>query len=161
MKLTPHFSLEEFGLPAELQTDLNVYKAWRLALLLEPSRTALGVPFRITSGYRSPEHNKRVGGAKNSDHLWTGKKAAVDVVISATPVRRWMAAVQIADNEDYGQLIWYLDTNHIHVSLPTPKHHRELLIAYRTASGERKYELHPRKKWSYRIRELDTRLLLT
>ena len=36
---------------------------------LQATRTAIGKPFYITSGYRSPEHNAAVGGAKNSFHL--------------------------------------------------------------------------------------------
>lgn len=36
---------------------------------LQALRDDLGVPMLVTSAYRSPEHNKRVGGAKNSMHL--------------------------------------------------------------------------------------------
>jgi zinc D-Ala-D-Ala carboxypeptidase len=36
---------------------------------LQGLRDALGVPLIITSAYRTPEHNKRVGGAKNSLHM--------------------------------------------------------------------------------------------
>lgn len=36
---------------------------------LQQLRDALGVPLLITSAYRSPEHNKRVGGATNSYHM--------------------------------------------------------------------------------------------
>lgn len=37
--------------------------------ILQKTRTAIGKPFYITSGYRSPEHNAAVDGAKNSYHL--------------------------------------------------------------------------------------------
>ena len=37
---------------------------------LQAVRTALGRPLVINSAYRCPEHNRNVGGAKNSQHLW-------------------------------------------------------------------------------------------
>jgi hypothetical protein len=43
---------------------------------LQALREALGVPLLITSAYRSPEHNRKVGGAKNSLHM---KGVAFDV----------------------------------------------------------------------------------
>lgn len=36
---------------------------------LQALRNALGKPMIINSAYRSPEHNRRVGGAKASQHL--------------------------------------------------------------------------------------------
>lgn len=36
---------------------------------LQKLRDALGHPMILTSAYRSPAHNKRVGGAKNSKHM--------------------------------------------------------------------------------------------
>lgn len=36
---------------------------------LQALRDTLGVPITLVSAYRSPEHNRRVGGAKNSYHL--------------------------------------------------------------------------------------------
>jgi zinc D-Ala-D-Ala carboxypeptidase len=36
---------------------------------LQALRDRLGKPLILTSAYRSPEHNKRVGGAKNSRHM--------------------------------------------------------------------------------------------
>lgn len=37
--------------------------------LLDPIRESWGSPLYITSGYRSPQLNKAVGGSINSDHL--------------------------------------------------------------------------------------------
>ena len=36
---------------------------------LQTLRTLIGKPIKITSAYRSPAHNKKVGGAKASQHL--------------------------------------------------------------------------------------------
>lgn len=73
--LTPHFSLEELtttelrGLenrpPPEVVENLR-----RTALALEAVRTLLGDrPILVSSGYRSPDVNRRVGGAANSAHM--------------------------------------------------------------------------------------------
>lgn len=37
---------------------------------LQSLRTDLGFPFRITSAFRSEEHNAKIGGAENSMHLY-------------------------------------------------------------------------------------------
>lgn len=46
--------------------------------LLEPIRTLVGQPVRILSGYRCPELNTTVGGAKHSAHL-DGRAADFEV----------------------------------------------------------------------------------
>lgn len=43
---------------------------------LQELRDKLGIPLLVTSAYRSPEHNKHVGGAKNSYHM---KGVAFDI----------------------------------------------------------------------------------
>jgi len=45
---------------------------------LQKLRDLIGKPIIINSGYRTPEHNKKVGGAKNSYHL-QGKAADIKV----------------------------------------------------------------------------------
>jgi hypothetical protein len=46
---------------------------------LDTCRDLSGVPFLVTSSYRDPEHNRKVGGAPGSMHL---KGRAVDIVCS-------------------------------------------------------------------------------
>jgi len=49
---------------------------------LDEAREIAGIPFKINSAFRTPEHNAKVGGKDNSSHL---KGLAVD--ISATDSR--------------------------------------------------------------------------
>ena len=65
--------------PAEFTEDLRpVFDKMHpdFLLKLDTCRDLCGVPFAITSSYRSPEKNRRVGGAPGSMHL---KGRAVDI----------------------------------------------------------------------------------
>ena len=83
MQLTEHFTLEEFTrsttasrlkidnrVPGELMPNIQL-----TAIKLELVRKALGKPIIITSGYRCPLLNARVGGVSTSAHT---KGLAVD-----------------------------------------------------------------------------------
>ena len=45
---------------------------------LDQAREHAGIPFYITSAYRTPEHNAKIGGSPNSSHL---KGLAVDISV--------------------------------------------------------------------------------
>ena len=73
-----HFKIDEFvkSQTATAQSIANVPSAEGLKNLetlvhcvLDPLREAWGAPIIVTSGYRCPVLNARVGGAKNSYHL--------------------------------------------------------------------------------------------
>lgn len=92
MKLTENFHLNEFAskdgaeTPCEAQVNLK-----ELALNLQALRDELGLPIVINSGYRSPAHNKRVGGAKSSQHL-LGK--AADIRVPGVEAREVYAKIE-------------------------------------------------------------------
>jgi lysozyme len=50
--------------PAELWPNME-----RTAKVLDEARKRLGASIRITSAYRSPAYNKRIGGVSNSTHV--------------------------------------------------------------------------------------------
>lgn len=78
MKLTTNFSKSEFEskdgaeMPSDVLENVKV-----VAEQLQVLRDVLNIPIKINSAYRSPLHNKKIGGVRNSQHI-TGK--AVDIV---------------------------------------------------------------------------------
>lgn len=96
MKLTDNFTIQEFGSKDGAPFPDHVLVNVRLlATNLQVLRDELGVPIRINSGYRSPAHNRKVGGAKNSQHL---RGAAADIVVPGyTPVQVAAAIERLID----------------------------------------------------------------
>jgi len=79
MNLTEHFTLEELTKSSiadkyKINNTPNATMINELRRLcndiLEPIRQRYGKPIIVTSGYRCPLLNKKVGGAKNSDHRY-------------------------------------------------------------------------------------------
>jgi uncharacterized protein YcbK (DUF882 family) len=79
MKLTNNFSKKEFDSKdgAEMPNDV-LMNLQKLAGQLQILRNNINKPITINSGYRSPEHNKAIGGVENSQHV-LGKAADIQV----------------------------------------------------------------------------------
>ena len=84
MILTKNFNKREFDSKDGAQMpDEVLQNVKELATNLQVLRDELKAPIIINSGYRSPSHNARVGGAKRSQHL-LGTASDI-VVIGHTP----------------------------------------------------------------------------
>ena len=109
--------------------------------LLQPVRNHLG-PIRISSGYRSKELNRAIGGSNKSQH---SKGEAVDIQfwkegqMCNKEVYDW-----IIDNAvEFDQMINEFDFSWIHISLKKSKNRREVLEAYKDKDGDTKYRYAP------------------
>jgi len=80
-----HFELSEFDSPDEIGSGKLMDDAF--LQMLDYARGIAGIPFRITSGFRTPSHNAYVGGvqpslkSKGSSHLFG---YAADIACSST-----------------------------------------------------------------------------
>ena len=78
-KLTKNFSLEEFKCKDGSDIPNNVLSnITELAKNLQVLRDSINKSISITSGYRSPKYNAKIGGVKNSQHV---KGTASDIQI--------------------------------------------------------------------------------
>jgi len=70
-KLSTNFNLSEFqckdGSVMPSAVRINIKRL--VASILQPLRDAVGKPITIMSGYRSPAYNRKIGGARHSQHM--------------------------------------------------------------------------------------------
>ncbi len=76
---------------------------------LQELRVTLGKPLIVNSAYRSPEHNKRVGGAKASKHL---EGTAFDISMANHDPETFIAAARKAGFKGIGT---YPKSNFVHI----------------------------------------------
>jgi hypothetical protein len=145
MKLTEHFSLEEFyesdtalrlGIDnkpdAEVQSNLTV-----LSFGLERVRSILGSPMHISSGYRCPQLNKAIGGSSSSQHM-QGLAADFTAPEFGSPLAICNEIVAHREYILYDQVI--NEGRWVHISFqadPRFKPRGEVLTAHFSANGVR------------------------
>lgn len=107
--------------------------------LIQPLRDGIG-PIRISSGYRSPQLNKAIGGSTRSQHskaealdlqYWSGGKMNNKVIYD------WI----LDSGLEFDQMINEFDFSWIHVSLKKNSNRKQVLEAYKDDDGDTAYKL--------------------
>ena len=112
--LSPHFNRKELSCRCCGRLEYEP----RLLDALEKLRELAGRPVIVTSGFRCPEHNRRVGGKPNSLHT---RGLAADVRILGQSVRKMYELARQIETFDQGGIGVYPDEVFIHVDArPNP-----------------------------------------
>lgn len=93
----PNFSPEEMGCRGTGAIKIEAALMDKLQAL----RNKLGAPLIVNSAYRSPAHNRKVGGAKNSYHV---RGMAVDISMANQDPQKFVAAALACGFQGIG---WY------------------------------------------------------
>lgn len=109
-------------------------------IILQPARDTFKAPIIVTSGYRCPVLNTKIGGSKNSDHAY-GRAADVT---SDDNVKLFEI---LKKQGKFKQLIWYelepkgkTSPQWIHVAYDQKDKRQEVLLC-RIANGKKLYEV--------------------
>ena len=87
-QVSEHFRVKEFA-QKDYKCDKILIES-ELVKVLEDVRTHFNMPVIITSGYRTTEYNKKIGGVKNSQHT---KGTAADIkvkMVQASEVQSYL-----------------------------------------------------------------------
>ena len=100
--------------------------------VFEPIREHFKVPIHISSGYRSKELNKAIGGSSSSEHC-EGRAIDIDMDGSASGVTNKQVFDFIKENLNFNQLINEFDYSWVHVSYnPNGKQRKQVLRAVKS-----------------------------
>lgn len=133
-KLSENFTLYELTNSSHVDllernrivTEEQISKLKEVATMLEICRLILGVPLRISSGYRCPDLNRAVGSTEKSQHLLC---EAADFVPKGIDLSSAFKLLRCACKEGklpFGQLIFekaernYSSVEWLHISLGQP-----------------------------------------
>ena len=106
IQVSKNFKLREF----ECKDGSKLVKIDRkLVETLQKLRDRLGKPIIITSSYRTPAHNKKVGGATNSQHI---HGTAADIKVNGMTPRQLLPHAEAVGFTGIG-----LYTGHLHVDV--------------------------------------------
>ena len=110
--IAPHFNLSEFACPCCHKVMLHPLLLLKLVAL----RNVLEKPVYITSGYRCPSYNRKVGGVGNSYHL-----IGLAADIQAKDINL-MELLAYAEEIDFTGIGFYEKKNFLHLDVrPTSK----------------------------------------
>lgn len=128
-----HFSFQEFersetayrhGIDNTALEEARRNIAVLVDRVLDPLREAWGKPLTVTSGYRCPELNKIVGGAKTSHHL---RGMAADISTGNRVENRRLFQMVLDLKLPFTQLIDEKNFAWVHISLDPADVKRQVL----------------------------------
>ena len=147
MKLSKNFSLAEIehsntakrlGIKNEMSEEHLANMQNLIDNLIQPLRDSIG-PIRVTSGYRSPQLNKAIGGSTRSQH---SKGQALDLQywkegkMNNKVIYDWI----LDSGLEFDQIINEFDYAWIHISLKKNNNRGQILEAYKNDKGKTKYK---------------------
>ena len=158
MKLSKNFSLYEFeksntslrlGISNKIPKEGILKYRLMTTQLLQPNRDRLSGSIRVTSGYRSPELNKAIGGSSNSQHC---KCEAVDLqYFKRGKMDNYKIFKAVIEGSlEFDQMILEFgegatrekDSDNpawIHISWKVEGNRRQILVAYKDENNKTKY----------------------
>ena len=147
MQLTPNFSFEELyfsneairnGFDNRPSPDAKKCLGDLARNLLQPVRELLGRPLVVTSGYRSAELNRFIGGAPDSQHMYG---MAADIICPGMKSEKLFQKI-IEMQLPFDQLILEKGRNGswVHVSYDSTRQRKELLLASFPPGGGVQYK---------------------
>jgi len=107
----PYFTPSEFDSPDLPGSGIRMNAMF--ISMLNKARSIAGIPFYINSGYRTPAHNKKVGGVPGSAHT---KGLAADIAVTPATYGKVLSALIKAGFKRIG-----LGQNFIHVDIDCSK----------------------------------------
>ena len=146
MRLSKNFTLEEvtrsntakrLGVKNEIPEEHLENMQYLIDNLVQPIRDSIG-PIRVSSGYRSKELNRAIGGSFKSQHskgqaldlqFWQNGKMMNELIYD------WI----IDSNIEFDQMINEFDFCWIHVSLKKENNRKQVLEAIKDEEGDTKY----------------------
>jgi zinc D-Ala-D-Ala carboxypeptidase len=154
MKLSKNLSLKEclrsktatrLGINNEPHDDWVIENLRALAEnVFQPLRDGLAVPIFVSSGYRSPDLNRAIGGARRSQHM-EGRALDLDADVFGG-VTNADIFNYIRENLEFDQLVWEFGTDDnpdwVHVSfIYDGPNRKRCLRACRDDQGKTYYEV--------------------
>jgi hypothetical protein len=109
------------------------------ANIFQPIREHFGKPILISSGYRSAELNKAIGGSLSSQHC-SGE--AIDIDMDGTDITNKQIFDYIKDNLTFDQVINEFDYSWVHVSFAANRSQRKQVLDAKKVNGKTVYSVH-------------------
>jgi hypothetical protein len=126
---------------SNMPTPEHIENFKKLAInIFQPIREHFGKPIIISSGYRSAELNKAIGGSLSSQH---SSGEAIDIDMDGTDITNAQIFNYIKDNLNFDQMIWEFgtDTNPdwVHVSFASNRSQRKQILVAKKVNGKTTY----------------------